>query len=517
MFNARQNNAGWRIDYFVVSDRLKDAIHEATIHPEVMGSDHCPVGVDLNITCNGGIRIPDTHQTDANEDKEAAGDSPSGPVRFWRYIAIPALALVLLMTIRLLTRKPPDTPTPTQPQNSATILNPNNLIEDVIDRTGTIERSILPVSSDQDSFRQYLVSDTARWDLGEYDLTQTTFRKDPTTYLQVIFNPDYPFTQEDAPEITINQSGARYYFESVYYYEGHRVAGCFIVGYQQAKVNLSFTVSYQGITADSTCKNLGPDGPKIMYSDVITYQNPVDIILDSNAANPQFSIQFQTENESWNMYSPTFIGTSINWRPNFFVRISFLEETMCTRLSPPTVNLSYKSMIAPDEAKLQTLYYLDDSGLMIDGLFLFGYISCEIDVTVNIRFTEQGLLGTDSFLNSIPIHAEPNFHHMTTAELVDALNQSKPLLVFSPLSSTLPSYSLYDYIQTAPVQNLLEREDAIDVMLDNFQTFNGVYLLLSHQIFQEIMTDEQYDRYMSHFQTITLPGDDDSNTPVPHL
>jgi len=52
MFNARANNAGWRIDYFVVSDRLKETIYDATIHPDVMGSDHCPVGLDLNITCN---------------------------------------------------------------------------------------------------------------------------------------------------------------------------------------------------------------------------------------------------------------------------------------------------------------------------------------------------------------------------------------------------------------------------------------------------------------------------------
>ncbi len=42
-FNARANNAGWRIDYFVVSERLKDRLEGAGIHPEVHGSDHCPV------------------------------------------------------------------------------------------------------------------------------------------------------------------------------------------------------------------------------------------------------------------------------------------------------------------------------------------------------------------------------------------------------------------------------------------------------------------------------------------
>ena len=44
---ARQRNVGWRIDYFVVSERLRDNIKDAYILPEVMGSDHCPVGLDM--------------------------------------------------------------------------------------------------------------------------------------------------------------------------------------------------------------------------------------------------------------------------------------------------------------------------------------------------------------------------------------------------------------------------------------------------------------------------------------
>ena len=48
-FNARQNNAGWRIDYFLISNRLTDKLKEATIYSEIMGSDHCPVGIELNI------------------------------------------------------------------------------------------------------------------------------------------------------------------------------------------------------------------------------------------------------------------------------------------------------------------------------------------------------------------------------------------------------------------------------------------------------------------------------------
>lgn len=46
-FHARENNAGWRIDYFLVSDSLKDKISGAEIHNEIVGSDHCPVELDL--------------------------------------------------------------------------------------------------------------------------------------------------------------------------------------------------------------------------------------------------------------------------------------------------------------------------------------------------------------------------------------------------------------------------------------------------------------------------------------
>lgn len=49
MFNARANNAGWRIDYFLVSKDLDDRIVQAQIHPEILGSDHCPVSVIVDL------------------------------------------------------------------------------------------------------------------------------------------------------------------------------------------------------------------------------------------------------------------------------------------------------------------------------------------------------------------------------------------------------------------------------------------------------------------------------------
>ena len=49
MGGARAKNVGWRIDYFIVSAKLKDRIKEAKIHSEIFGSDHCPVELDIEI------------------------------------------------------------------------------------------------------------------------------------------------------------------------------------------------------------------------------------------------------------------------------------------------------------------------------------------------------------------------------------------------------------------------------------------------------------------------------------
>ena len=49
MFKAREKNVGWRIDYFLVSNRIADRITAATIYDQIMGSDHCPVGLEIEL------------------------------------------------------------------------------------------------------------------------------------------------------------------------------------------------------------------------------------------------------------------------------------------------------------------------------------------------------------------------------------------------------------------------------------------------------------------------------------
>lgn len=49
MFHAREKNVGWRIDYFVVSDRIMTKVKDSKIYTQIMGSDHCPVGIEIDI------------------------------------------------------------------------------------------------------------------------------------------------------------------------------------------------------------------------------------------------------------------------------------------------------------------------------------------------------------------------------------------------------------------------------------------------------------------------------------
>ena len=49
MGKAREKNVGWRIDYFIVSDEIKNKIIDAKIHPDIYGSDHCPVELEIDL------------------------------------------------------------------------------------------------------------------------------------------------------------------------------------------------------------------------------------------------------------------------------------------------------------------------------------------------------------------------------------------------------------------------------------------------------------------------------------
>ena len=93
MYHARENNAGWRIDYFLVSNRIRDRIYSTPIYSDVLGSDHCPVGLELDISCNGSI----WHESTQGDAQVVSSDSK--PKRTAVKVISLILALVLLLGI----------------------------------------------------------------------------------------------------------------------------------------------------------------------------------------------------------------------------------------------------------------------------------------------------------------------------------------------------------------------------------------------------------------------------------
>ncbi len=503
MFNARQNNAGWRIDYFVVSDRLRDSIHDATIHPDVMGSDHCPVGLDLNITCNGGIRIPTPDFTNTENEQEAGGD-PTGPAHFWRPIAITALALAILIAAAcFLPRKTSNHPSPSSPVIQTIpepVLTDENLVASIYDCTGEVEYRLSHLPSMSPGYQEVIQHyyNNQLWHLEAPSMGGILVTGTPVSYLRVDFHPTYPFTNDDAPAVTVIYPPGDLIVtcQVVYYYNGDRVAGCFILGYSEEKMDLSFTVEYKGLTHQCCYGNWGPKEQPDIFDELEFFEDRVEVIRipgENLLAEPSF--QFVHGETRWEMdqaYSHSD-GLGSTWFPNFFVRISFDSKQGYYDRDFSGGGLTFDDMELPDERKIGTMYYLNKSGC-IAGMFVYGYITTGMDVGVTMYLN----MVPYNISDSLNFHVEPNFSLMTTQELVTTLNHSTALQSLSPLSSWRPEYTLDDFIGMEGPQYLLSQPDCIDVMIDIHEknTRNQrLPLLLNHAKFQDMMTKEQAQRW----------------------
>lgn len=259
MFNARQNNAGWRIDYFVVSDRLSDTIHDATIHPDVMGSDHCPVGLDLNITCNGSIWSPEITAPKNEEPTTADGDSSAGHIRrFVPLVFTSILALLLLAPALWLMNPPPEDTQPTAIPEAESSPVDKMVVSEIIDRTGTVYPMEDTGISTSSYLRRYLSNGNEAWDLadshfvfGSYLYIDENNYIEPNYYVQLVFDPAFQFTYDDVPIVTatshaqVGTAGKHdCVFTSYYYGENRAYAGVFVYGYASNTIMLEITVQH---------------------------------------------------------------------------------------------------------------------------------------------------------------------------------------------------------------------------------------------------------------------------------
>lgn len=237
MFNARQNNAGWRIDYFVVSNRLTDRIFDATIHPDIQGSDHCPVGLDLNVTCNGSIWSPETQKPVNAEgaDKE----SPVGAFSFLVKCSLSLVAAIVLIGAVLYIRDRPTIPDENQPTTNAPY---SDLIGDVRYPDGELELV--------DGSSGYFRCGLEIWQPVEPLVNLDSFERKPTFWAVVHFSEDTSFTADKLPELQYrNRFGDMYFHEpylthQFFYGANNSVAGFLLLGDVPQNISTSLTVRY---------------------------------------------------------------------------------------------------------------------------------------------------------------------------------------------------------------------------------------------------------------------------------
>lgn len=595
MFNARQNNAGWRIDYFVVSDRLADTIHDATIHPDILGSDHCPVGLDLNITCNGGIRIAPP-EIQAQPDKNDADGTNS--VGISRILLTLAVILVGAATIALLfwpAPKPEGTPT------ASTVVIPQKdpvaLIKDVIDRSGNCYWSFNvqdPYSSSlaNEYFicgdEKFLLVPETVWEGLEEDkpIYEENF------YLQVVFSEGFSFNNETKPIIqwkNTSYTSFEYttcFLDTRYYYGADgNIAGCFLYGYCLRLVDIEITArteelyhsrsaqirpyfdfdsmtTYKLLTLveesgmiqgsllsssafalddlidrepllqelltreDAIRQLLNSNDPTLRYllssvrftalmteAELEEYLGPYDPsdLLDSTIHYPAISsighylenleLGYSNEDQmytlsngqtTWKALAPSgLIDQDQCMIPTFFLRMDFEIPYSISDAE----HLSFY-LITPSDQIRHLLYCKNDK---IKGIFLYGYTpeAMELDV----------LIGYKQYITSQTVSIQPTFINMDTMSLItlvttaDTLRNLDPAYL-APEISWRPTYTLDDFVALTPVQKLLDYgTHGIDIMLDMYDSNKeirmGADLLLRHPAFQELMDNEQRQRYES--------------------
>lgn len=241
MFNARKNNAGWRIDYFVVSDRLRSAIAEAAIHPDILGSDHCPVELDLDTTCNGGIWSPHTprppQDTNSTDKKTSVG-----AVKAILKIGIGAVAILgILIGGYTLCDHAQTAP---EPETSIVLSDPVELVADIWYPTEKLEL----IKGTNTRFK--CGSDV--WFPVEPVVNFDTFERAPTYCAVVTFGEGTNFTADSLPQLQYKKLFPGMYFYRPYlthqfFYDSNgRVSGFLLLGDVPEDQNVTLIVQNVG-------------------------------------------------------------------------------------------------------------------------------------------------------------------------------------------------------------------------------------------------------------------------------
>ena len=314
MFNARANNAGWRIDYFVVSDRLSGSIHDATIHPEYLGSDHCPVGLDLNTTCNGGIWSPETERPHTDSKTEADGDSPAGHI-LKLGITVAVLATLLLIIPKI--TSPQIDPTSPETRSTEPQSNTDKLIQWVKDLSGKASltyRNADPISS---STTPYITYDDIQRKLTDTSIIHTAqppetddnenhiilYPMEYNFFVQVEFPPYESLFSDSYPDIGVEISLPNSVtMLKAYYVDPSGVTrSCFLYGYATDPFDLKVKVSHNGLYQIQEAVSIVPTGvfDDLTTSELITKIQQSGIIVNAYVSSYSDSLSDLVETDPY--------------------------------------------------------------------------------------------------------------------------------------------------------------------------------------------------------------------------
>ncbi len=501
MFNARANNAGWRIDYFLVSDRLASNIYDATIHPDILGSDHCPVGLDLDTTCNGSLPIS-TPSFNSQTDSPKGADVES-PIGSFRTLITAGLLLILVLLLcipvtLLLTAKTP------QPESIPTTLPAQNpLIHNIIDRTGTINFRLESSPWNSSVPNGILHTDTEQWSLYNAD-SQILDLQNMTFCIQLVFDPDEHYTLDNLPEIVAIDNNIAFsssFVESnlnyCYYWENDRISGCFIFGRSLKPALISVIASDKQRTQRTDPIPVDPIFNMPLFREITNY--PATIQLETNFFTSSWFHTHSLRDDTNVWYTIGFYNgwDSLTWSPNFFIQIEFPEVDF-TKDNHPQVDINrvpdYLAPVAED-FYYEVVYYHTD-GYRIKGAFILGYASYKLSRTISVSYTDYN--GTQMLYGG-NIIIEPDFASMTTKNLAYSLRYSKE--IYLPMEQ---ESQLIQTMENSPaLQELLQRPDAIDAILEvigESTSTTRFEALLQTDYVQSLMTDEQKSDYLKRIK-----------------
>ncbi len=392
MYHARENNAGWRIDYFLVSDRIKDQVFRTPIYKDIMGSDHCPVGLELDILCNGSMWSPASMGKARDLTPVKEKKSPK--------IIATCLAFCLALGLGVFTGTrlfPGDASEPRNPAvptaYTATIYDTSLIaLQASASPATSMLWDCLYVPGDQDTY--YYLGNTTTHTLPGAPLPSGA----PLNFFIRLELTDAGYEQnlqEQFPQISLQEQTGILMMNLRAYYEQDdftKIAGWFLYGYCTESARLEVSLSNEALSVKLDPINID------MQDEVYKLYVYEDIRSDQWTLHPDNSNIWGSYTVGGNIYNLQNIHQTEYPQAeniNFVLRLELTEfgkslVNLCG-LWPSLGHPLYSSFVIPTGPTVVQPYYWEKPS-SIDGFFIYGTLEDTTDFRVDLGGDEQTVL-----------------------------------------------------------------------------------------------------------------------------